>query len=186
METDEQRIISRILEGQKEEYRHLVRAYEAMVYSLVMELAGDSETARDVTQEAFVRAYNHLAEYDAAKGKFSTWLMTIAYHLAIGNSRKKRRKPPTLSLRSMENVADDSAVDEFFDSDDRAMAEQLADAVGRLDEEERAVLSLFYRDNASIAEIAEVEGTRAGTIATRLSRIRRKLYRYMRGDSKNH
>lgn len=187
MKSDEQNIISRVLEGRKEEYRLLVRAHEAMVYSLVMELTGDSETARDITLEAFVRAYSHLAEYDAAKGKFSTWLMTIAYNLAVGGIRKERRKPPTLRIDGVvEDIADDSALDAFFDSDDRVRSVQLAEAIGRLDGEERLILSLFYRDNVPIAEIAEVEGASAGTIATRLSRIRRKLYRYMRGGEKNH
>lgn len=182
METSETSIIRRILGGEKELFRYLVRTYEGMVYSLAIEVTGDEDVARDVAQEAFIKAYNALEKYDASKGRFSTWIATIAINIAKGKLRKRRQKPPTVSIdQKAVDAVDESAMDAFFDNPDEANARLLVEAIAQLPPDDRLLLTLFYTNDLSLAEIAEVTGARAGTIATRLSRIRKRLYVMMKG-----
>lgn len=177
METNEPEIIYRILSGEKELFRYLVRAYDSMVFSLAADITDDSDTAADVTQEAFIKAYDHLSRYDPSKGRFSTWLVTIAYNLAISQQRLRRRRPPTQSLDETEiDTMDDKAADSLPGSTDESDTQRLAEAIDELQPEEKLVLTLFYDQDLSLAEIAEITGTLPGTVATRLSRIRKKLY----------
>lgn len=183
IEADETEIINRIIGGERELFRHLVRLYDGMVFSLAFEVCGDEDIACDITQEVFIRAYNHLADYDTKKGRFSTWLYAIAYNLAKMYLRRRRQQPLTLPMGDeiVGNI-DDDAVDEFFKDEADAQEEKitrLAEAVDKLPPDDRLTLTLFYRDDLSLAQIAEVMGARAGMIATRLSRIRKRLYKFM-------
>lgn len=183
MEADETEIINRIIGGEREIFRHLVRTYDGMVFSLAFEVCSDEDIARDITQEAFISAYNHLADYDAKKSRFSTWLYAIAYNIAKMHLRRQRRQPLTLPKDDeiVANINDD-VVDEFFkdvaDSQEEKLT-RLAEAVDKLQPDDRLILTFFYRDNLSLAEIAKVMGAKTGTIATRMSRIRKRLYNYM-------
>lgn len=177
MNTNETDIISRILGGEHDAFRYLVKTYQDRVFVLMVDLTGDTDKAREVTQETFIRAYTHLADYDAARGSFSTWLLAIAFNEMRQKLRKRRHVPPLLQLDDHTvEPADDADIDAFFDSPDEERLKQLTQALATLPPEERLLLNLFYYEDLSLKEISDITGMKAGTVATRLSRIRRRLY----------
>ena len=82
--------IQRVLEGDVDAFRLLVERYQGMLFSLVGNLVTDLNDRDDIAQDTFLAAYVRLSSYDAHKGKFSTWLLTIARHKCIDYLKKQR------------------------------------------------------------------------------------------------
>src|ERR1700694_1922321 len=81
MKTDAE-LVAETLRGSQEAFRELVVRFERPVYSLILRMVHDSGTAEDLAQEVFVKAYRHLAAYDAPR-KFASWLFKIAHNSTI-------------------------------------------------------------------------------------------------------
>lgn len=92
-EWSDEEVIQRVLEGDTPAYELLVRRYNQRVYRIVRSILHDDSESEDVMQEAYVRAYQHLAEFEG-RSKFSTWLGRIAIHEAIARSERSRRFEP--------------------------------------------------------------------------------------------
>src|SRR5512136_919462 len=86
---NEHELVSRILAGDQESFAELVEVYQRSVYNLTYRMLGDAREAEDAAQEAFLRAYQHLDRYDAAR-PFKTWLLSIASNYCIDRLRKRR------------------------------------------------------------------------------------------------
>ena len=74
---NERQIIEMVLSGQKDQYRHLVRANQDKIYSLIMRQIGDEQTSADLTQEVMLKGYLNLKKF-RFESSFSTWLTRIA------------------------------------------------------------------------------------------------------------
>lgn len=126
-----------------------------------LRLTGDRGRAEDIVQETLLRAWRHAPALAADGRPLRPWLFTVAANLARDEHRRRRVRPP--------EVPDSAAPDHAApDALDRALeAWQLADALGRLSAEHRAVLlETFYRGR-SVAEAAEALGIPPGTVKSR-------------------
>lgn len=126
-----------------------------------LRLTGDPGRAEDIVQETLLRAWKHAAPLAADARPLRPWLFTVAANLAADDRRARRSRPAELG----ENLAGDlPAPDEL----DRAVeAWYLADAVGRLSADHRAVLvETFYRGH-TVAEAAQVLAIPVGTVKSR-------------------
>ena len=92
METDDKTLVERILKGETDEFRHLMRRHGGTLLAFIEGIAHSREEAEDILQEAFVCAYRSLHQYNSQTASFATWLHHIAYHQAL-RQRKKRRLP---------------------------------------------------------------------------------------------
>src|SRR5690349_16778573 len=90
---EDQDVIRRVLDGDVESFRLLVRRYERPLSGLIRNLVPDAHDGEDVAQEVFLTAYRRLATYDPAQGAFSTWLLTIARNKCLNALRKRRPVP---------------------------------------------------------------------------------------------
>jgi len=176
---DEQRLIVRILEGHAEDYGYFLERYGGEVFAIVSRLVPNREDAEELTQDAFVRAYSHLDSF-IGRSSFSTWVCRIAYTVAVSWLRKKRIK--YLSIDDHPH-ASDTEVDEVLDDESRL--EDLRGAISLLRPDEQMLLELFYFESRPLADIAYILDVEPGTIATRLHRIRRKLYSLMKHGKAN-
>src|SRR3984893_8649064 len=86
MPTDAE-LVASALRGSEEAFRDLVLRFERPGYALILRMVHDAETAEDLAQEVFVKAYRHLAAYDARR-KFASWLFKIAHHSTIDHLRR--------------------------------------------------------------------------------------------------
>ncbi|MDY6250830.1 MAG: RNA polymerase sigma factor [Bacteroidaceae bacterium] len=171
---DEQRLIEGILAGHTDDYAVLVDRYGAEVYAIALRIVGNPQDAEDVAQDALVKAFSRLDTFNK-RSKFSTWLMRIAYNLAISTQRRQSRATALFSDVEIEAVSDTMA-DSLLDEVAEQRVAALREAIEQLSPADQALLSLFYFDNRSLKEIAYIISQRETTIATRLSRIRKKLY----------
>lgn len=166
--------IQRVLDGDRESFRLLVRRYEGPVIRVIRNMACDGESVEDLAQEVFLTAYAKLATFDPARSAFSTWLFTIARNKSINALKKKRPQ-----ARSRLPVQIDST-QPSKDSERNELFARLDRALESLPPRQRRAFVLAEFEALSYAEIARIEATRIGTVKSRISRAKQKLAHALR------
>ena len=179
MQTDEKELIARILDGHAEDFGYFLERYSHEAFAIVVRLVPQQEDAEELVQDAFVRAFNRLETFEG-RSSFSTWICRIAYTTAISWLRKRRMR--YLSIDDNTKLTD-TEVDEAFD--DESLIEDLTRAIALLRPDEQTLITLYYYDNSPLNDIAYILDVEPNTLATRLHRIRRKLYLLMKHGT-NH
>jgi RNA polymerase sigma-70 factor, ECF subfamily len=146
--------------------RELYHEHAGMLLGYVRRLVGgDTGRAEDVVQETLLRAWQHpeALRADRADGaSVRAWLLTVARHLVIDGERRRKARPREVELvPAAERAADEPAFDQVLS------AWEVADALGSLSADHRAVIvELYYKDH-SVAEAARVLGVPEGTVKSR-------------------
>jgi RNA polymerase sigma-70 factor, ECF subfamily len=171
----ETELIGRAKAGDKVAFGALVRMFQKPVYNLAYRFVRDHDTADDLTQEAFIRAYKALDSFIEGKS-FRNWILTIASNLAINSLRRRKHETPLDQSVSEETQADTNP---WANPHEQVVAsslrDKIAEAVERLPEEFKAVFVLRTYEDMSYAEIAEALKIESGTVMSRLSRARARL-----------
>ncbi|MDD4991273.1 MAG: sigma-70 family RNA polymerase sigma factor [Paludibacter sp.] len=172
---DEINYIERILAGETNLFSYFVNSYSNSIHSLIVRIVLTNEDAEELTQDSFLKAFKKL---DTFKGdcSFSTWLFRIAYNTAISATRKRKMEFPTVDEAMMESVPDE-AIETFFDPDENEIKlQKLEEAIGKLNVEEKTLITLFYTEDKSVAELARVLDLSPENVKVKLYRVRKKLY----------
>ncbi|MFN8179110.1 MAG: sigma-70 family RNA polymerase sigma factor [bacterium] len=186
---DDRELVRRALEGDETAFATIVRHYERGLYNLAFRMVRDSELARDLTQEIFVRVHRSLARYDPVY-PFPSWIYRVASNLCIDWIR--RRKIETVSLdaplpgggeedapsREMEGDAPDPSEE----LERRERAAMLASALAKLPESHRLVLLLRHQRELSYEEIAVALDVPLGTVKARIHRAREAFRKVLLRD----
>ena len=163
-------IVRKVLGGDANAFETLVLEYEKNVYNIALRMTGNSEDAADMTQEAFIKAYNSLQSF-RGDSKFSVWLYRIVSNVCLDFLRSKNRRP-TVSL----SVEDDDGED----------AQLTRDSVRRgldsLPPDYRQILLLREIQGLSYDEIAQALSLEVGTVKSRIFRARKRLCTFLIGD----
>jgi RNA polymerase sigma factor (sigma-70 family) len=171
-------LVELILKGNQEIFSVLVERYKDAVQNLAYRMLGNVTEAEDITQETFVRAYTQLATYKAVH-KFSTWLLSIASHLAIDQLRRRR----FLALPLEDVPFLEWIVDMGISPEQSALQGEQQDEIQsyleRLPAKYRAVIVLRYWYDFSYEEIATALKLTPPLVKARLHRARELLARYM-------
>ena len=176
--------------GREDGYRELMHRYQRRVYALMRRMIGDREEARDLTQEAFGKAFRAFQSHPPERN-FSAWIRRIAKHTAIDYLRQKELTPEplddppdvtpsgTLKLTAIQlsNRSDSPTPG----SDAREVAAALEQAIKRLRGKYRRCVMLRYVEERSHDDIAETLGLPLGTVKSHLHRGRKELKK-MLGD----
>ena len=157
-------LIERIRRGDGDAAEELVRRYYGPILRYCRFWCGSREKAEDLTQETFLRLFDALSRYDR-RGRFKSYLYTIADRLCIDESRKLRQYP----LEDQEALADDR--DDMGRVEDRAEAAAL---LGCLPAEQKRAVVLRYAEQLTFRQIAAVTGC---SLRTAQSRVRSALRR---------
>ena len=174
---EDQVLINQTLDGQTSAFGDLVRKYQNRLFNGMVHMLRNEAEAEDVVQDAFILALTRLETFHG-NSAFFTWLYRIAYNVAI--SRIRRRKP-TVSLAANDNEGSRSI--DFEGNapppDDRMSrsedVEQLQNAMGRLSEEHRTVLTLREMQQMDYEAISEILELPIGTVRSRIHRAREQL-----------
>jgi RNA polymerase sigma factor (sigma-70 family) len=155
-----------VLGGDKQAFAVLVKRYERSVRAVALDVLGDYHYAADVSQEAFVRAYEQIAGLRKPKA-FGPWLMTITRRCALDSLRRrpKEMRLETSSIRMIEGP--NGQLDED--------KQRLLAAVRKLPRSEKQVIMLRYLDDNSVKEVADIVGRSIGTVTKQLSRAHKRL-----------
>ena len=180
-------LVTATLGGDQAAFGELVARYKDAVFGVAFHRLGDFEDARDVAQDAFVKAYVNLPKLrDGAA--FSHWLYRIAEGTAVDVLRRRRSD---VSLESPDALSADLGTAGFSlplhsphmphspVGDDALVARQVREALAQLPEPDRLAVVLHYVNGYSHAEVAEFLGTTAGAVKTRVSRAKAKLRKEM-------
>lgn len=178
-------LIEKVKAGQSEAYGVLVRKYQDRVFNACWRICGHLEDARDLTQEAFLKAFEQLAGFRHQSG-FYTWVFRVAVNLALTHRRNTKRRR-TVSLEEGSGVVGTQAEGltkgagrtTAGGSSDVAGEKELRSCVVRalqdLDDDHRAVVVLRDIEGFDYREISEVLGIPPGTVKSRLHRARMSL-----------
>ncbi len=177
-------LVELVLQGDQDVFAVLVERYKDAVQNLAYRMLGNTTEAEDVTQEAFVRAYTQLATYKPVH-KFSTWLLSIASHLAIDQLRRRR----FLALPLDDVPFLEWIVDVGTGPEQSALQGEQQDEIQiylqRLPSKYRAVIVLRYWYDFSYEEIAQALNLTQPLVKARLHRARELLARYMQQNKTN-
>ena len=166
--------IEQTLNSNVNAYSFLVEKYKHMVYTLTLRIVKNREEAEEVAQDVFVKAYKNLANFKG-DSKFSTWIYKIAYYASLDVIKRNKRQIKlddidTLYDGDLENVQD--AV-KYLHEEERKKV--INDALLKLNEDERIILTLFYFEELSIKEISKIVNLSDDNIKVKLFRSRKKL-----------
>ena len=171
-------------ESQRDALDALYTAYKSRIYTFLLRFLGDPELADDVTQEVFVRAYTQLATYKPAH-KFSTWLLSIASHLAIDQLRRRRFLALPLEDVPFLEWVTDLGVGPEQSALEGEQQDEIQSYLRRLPSKYRAVIVLRYWYDLSYEEIAQALKLTPALVKARLHRARELLARYMKDNNLN-
>ena len=178
MELETELFIEQLRKGDRAACQRLVGDYGPAVFQMVRRIVERQEDVEEVWQNVFVKALRGIGGYDSRKASLSTWLCRIAYHESLNFVRTRR--PDIVYMDEHElglNGLDDMPKESAYDSQ---TVQALEEALEMLPPHEQAVITMFYYDNMSLADIAYVTGSIPSTIGSQLSRIRKKLYRIIK------
>ena len=168
-------IVQRVRAGDVDAFGQIVKGYERRVFALAVMILRNREGADDVTQDAFVRAFERLDLYDVRR-PFYPWLATITVRLSRNwlarHSPGARRETPIQPESSTYASAAPAALDVLVADDE---GRHLWRLVERLPLGERTAVVLHYRQELSVSEVASAVGVTAGTVKTLLFRARQHL-----------
>lgn len=175
---DEKYYIDRVKGGDKEAFAWLVDKYRDMIYTVCVRMLTSEADAEEAAQDAFVKAYKSLNSFQG-KSKFSTWIYRIAYNQCISVIRKKVR------MIDMVGEVPEGEVSEGEINGLDAIAAQerskyLHMALEALGETDSVVVTLFYYEEFSLEEIAEVTGLTSSNIRIKLHRSRKKMHQVIK------
>ena len=150
--------------------------YGREVFALVVRLVAITENAEEVYQDVFMKVFSNIGQHDAGRASLRTWISRIAYNEAISFLRHKRM--PVVYFEDRSHEADklsDAEVDETLGHANAETVQLIRAALKHLPPEERALVTMFYYEERSLKEIADITESIPTTVASRLSRTRKKL-----------
>ena len=180
-------IVRKVLGGDANAFETLVLEYEKNVYNIALRMTGNSEDAADMTQEAFIKAYNSLQSF-RGDSKFSVWLYRIVSNVCLDFLRSKNRRP-TVSLSVEDDDGEDTQLDVADESqspelllDRKLTRESVRRGLDSLPPDYRQILLLREIQGLSYDEIAQALGLEVGTVKSRIFRARKRLCTFLIGD----
>jgi len=177
---DDRELVERCLLNDQKAYRLLLDRYRRPVYGIVRRMVGNDEEARDLAQEAFIRAFRNLEQFDQNRS-FSNWLFRIATNLCIDHHRKRKIK--TVPLVRQDREGDEERVIDTPDTgdtpaevfSDHERGRRLGEIIDSLPPLYRVVIQLRHIESRSYEEVAEILELPLGTVKARIHRAHRLL-----------
>ena len=180
---DELSIIKQAQKGSLSAFNQLVMAYQGTAYNVAYRVIGNGESAADACQDAFLKAYKAIHQYQG--GSFKSWLLRIVTNTCYDHIRYKNRRPAT-SLEDLTENPDDHSnklVSEAEPPEDHVLRGELHNmiqlGINQLPEDQRIVLVLSDVQGLSYQEVADIIEQPLGTVKSRLSRGRHRLRNFL-------
>ncbi len=177
---EDRALIQAALNGDEKAYETLLSKYKNLVYTIMIKMVRNPQEAEDLTQEAFMKAFNSLASFNE-EFAFSTWLMKIATNNCIDFLRKKKLR--TYSIHEPIQYKDEKVEIDIADTEpspEKSLLQEerkkvLENAIKELPERYRYVIILRHKEEKSYEEIAEILNLPLGTVKAQIFRAREML-----------
>jgi RNA polymerase sigma factor (sigma-70 family) len=188
-EPEDKDIIGLVLHGDHQAYAVLVERYQNFVFTITLRYIKTREDAEEVAQDVFVKAYRSLADFKG-QSKFSTWLYTITTTTCITFLRKKKLEIHSLDNEKVFDVAD--SVDSGMRAnqiEQKSKVQMVNEAIKMLGPDDAQVITLFYKGEQTLEEIAQILGKEPNAVKVQLhrarGRLKEKMQRYFTEEVKD-
>jgi RNA polymerase sigma factor (sigma-70 family) len=168
-------LIDKIIAGESKLYAELVDRYKSYVYTISLKVLQQKPEAEEAAQDSFIKAFHALKGFNR-QAKFSTWLYRIAFNTAISYKRKHRMQFQSIEHTIIEYEQEAEGMLERTDK-----KKYLNQALLKLNEADRTALTLFYLQEFSIDEIAEITNMQANTVKVKIHRARLRIAEELKG-----
>ncbi len=173
--TEDNEIISRVLQGDQQVFAELVKRYRHFVFTIALRYTANREDAEEIAQDVFVKAYRSLADF-RRDSKFSTWLYTITTNTCSSFLRKKKMAIHSLANEKTFELANSAESTINGKEAGQKFKEALVNrAICLLNADDATILTLFYKGEQSLEEIGQIMGITSNTAKVKLHRARRRL-----------
>jgi RNA polymerase sigma factor (sigma-70 family) len=180
---DDRALVARVTEGDGGALEALYARYGRACYGLARRILADEQLAQDAVQEVFLTVWRDASRFDASRGGFSTWLLSMTHHKAVDsvrreeNLRKRRTTADALEHRESDAPRVDDAVWSLL------RRERVREVLATLPEPQREALTLAYFGGYTQREIAGLTETPLGTVKTRMLAGMRRMKESLDGLS---
>jgi RNA polymerase sigma factor (sigma-70 family) len=158
-------LYQQVQQGDKQALEALYDRYEKLLYSFSYRVTGQKELSEEVVQEVFIKLWTKKGIYDKSKGKFSSWLLTVARNTSIDMIRK--RKESTYTMEERDSIHSNTPSTEDL-VEWKEEGTYLRQAVSLLGEDQQKMIDLFYFKGLSQQKIADSCQIPLGTVKGRL------------------
>lgn len=171
--------IEKVIGGDISAFSYLVEKHKRMSYTFALKLLKVPEDAEEVAHDGFVKAYQSLKDF-RRESKFTTWLFKIIFNLAVSRLRKKKLEVTSIDDDKFNsyNVAESENLFNSLTSKEQNLL--VREAVDRLPDDERAVITLFYLNECAVKEITEITGFSEANVKVKLFRARKRLWEMLK------
>lgn len=162
-------VVQAVLSGQKEKFAQIIDDHKDLVYSILLRMTDDHEEANDLAQEVFVKVYRQLKQFKG-KSKLSTWIYKITYFHGLSHLRKQKRwvgEEYYDHAESDEDIENEIALDE--------MKGHISECISRLKPLERTAITLFYLEELSVKDVAEIMNISESYVKVTVHRAKKNL-----------
>lgn len=174
-------LVQAVLDGDATAYRGLVERYQGRIHGVVYGMVRNKEDAKDLTQEAFVKAYQNLHRF-RLQSSFYTWLCRIAMNVSIDHLRRQKVRKAELFEDGIATKDQGGVISLAHRREDpsrnlerKRLGERILQALDELPEDQQQVVILREIEGMAYKEIAEVMDIPEGTVMSRLYYARKKL-----------
>jgi len=174
MSNNDQYYINKVLKGEDNAFTILINRYKNLVFTLCYRIVKDKEYAEEAAQDTFLKAYKSLTKFKG-ESKFSSWIYRIAYNTSLDKLKNIKRHNDSISNINIDEheFADmDSTIDILENNEFKS---QIKSSIKKLHKEEAFILTLYYYEDMSMQEIADITGHKANSIKVKIHRSRQKL-----------
>ncbi len=158
-------LIRQMANGNDQAFLTLYEQHVHSIYNFVLRMLQDSTLAEEVTQDTFLKFWNHAEQYRMERGSLHAWLMMIARNTALDCLRREARTPLTKKENDSEEVQD---LPDLQTLTDEARWRSLHLAVHALSEKQRQLIEMIFYQGLTQGDIAEILGWPLGTVKTRV------------------
>jgi RNA polymerase sigma-70 factor, ECF subfamily len=179
---DDERLARLAATGDHDAFRALVERYQRKVHAVALGMLRDPDDARDVCQEAFLKAYRGLAAFQG-ESRFFTWLYRIVVNLCLDHLRSQRQDTVEFDEMRLSEDGEEGgwmsmrqlSFDPAYALANKELRENIQEAFEQLSIAHRTVLTLREVNGLSYAEMAKVLGWEMGTVMSRLFHARKRM-----------
>lgn len=179
---DELALVAQAKQGDLDAFSALYELHKTAIYRTALAITGEKMQAEEILQETFLRAYRHIQKmHDGVS--LSPWLYRVAVNLAYDLTAKKKRGT-TIINTLIERLTVQPLTSPERKLEERELQDLLYEAINKLEFKQRATLVLFYLQNFSMLEIAEIMDCPVGTVKSRLHYARLNLRKELLADTR--
>lgn len=184
IQTDEQ-IAALVQKGNKELFGALMDRYERKLFSYGRKFLTGQDNIEDVVQEVFIKTYQNIRGFDTSQ-KFSPWIYRIAHNTFVNALRKNAKSPLRFfdfDTFTAHPVYEDTTP---VEKEQKRVGEIIDKGLDKLTPGYREIIILYYIENLSYKEIADILHVPIGTVSVRLLRAKKALKKYVPDEQQSH